>query len=470
MKKKTKKSSTQKVTIEVVTQPQPTTAIVPVQEQIVTQSSVELQLEAAEKSMYKRNQLLKLIAKQINPRDIFVYVRGTTCKKCGGNAKPAFNGTGYFCRNCRNIPDTGVEEDVETRLSGNGCRFVLSSAGAKFEDPSIIEKTYPGTEGPYIDFEVWVTVVTGDGRCVRTMGNNPSNDDFFAKRSRWICEKCNALTSYGKEGPVCPVHGKTKAKRESYYLTMQEVDLPSVKQKAMTNAWNHAVCDLGLMPTVRHFEEVGLDLRKCKRISYGRSSEENDEEFAAAPPPSNAAPQSGEPAGRSRAGQPAGDTTKKAPSAPSTTSNAANSAGGASRSQASTSKEAQKDDRPLKSAVPAAQIPFSIQSVKWTKSGSGIEVTLDTGKKLYAFDNRKMGEDGEKLLDLLLTGVGKIAIFVTKENETKDKRKFTNIVALLKLGSREWLEDGTPVIRREREPGDEPLEDVPTEDSSTGGW
>jgi hypothetical protein len=107
--------------------------------------------------------------------------------------------------------------------------------------------------------------------------------------------------------------------------------------------------------------------------------------------------------------------------------------------------------------VPQARIPVKVDFVKWTTNGKGLEVTLESGKRLYCFDNRKMGEDGERLQDLLLNGAGKTAIFETKESKAKDGRTFTNITGLVQLGDREW-EDGVPVVRREaptREPGEE---------------
>jgi RecT family len=109
--------------------------------------------------------------------------------------------------------------------------------------------------------------------------------------------------------------------------------------------------------------------------------------------------------------------------------------------------------------LPRAQIPFVVKAVKPTPSGKGLEVTLDTGVKLYAFDNRKMGEDGEKLLDLLVKeATGKTCIFVTDKKRTKDNREFLNIKTALQIGEREWDEDGIPILRRDpcmREPGED---------------
>jgi hypothetical protein len=105
--------------------------------------------------------------------------------------------------------------------------------------------------------------------------------------------------------------------------------------------------------------------------------------------------------------------------------------------------------------VPKARIPHEIKAVRWTKGAKGLEVELDTGHKCYTFRDSKMDEKGTKLFDLLLNSVGKLAIFMTKM-----EKNFFHIERVLRLGDREWLEDGTPVLRREpatpmREPGEE---------------
>jgi hypothetical protein len=104
--------------------------------------------------------------------------------------------------------------------------------------------------------------------------------------------------------------------------------------------------------------------------------------------------------------------------------------------------------------IPKARIPHKITEVRWTKNSKGLVVTLDTGHQLYCFDNRRLGEAKEETFNLLLNGVGKLAIFTTKST-AKDGKTYFNITAILRLGDREWLEDGTPVLRRTREPGED---------------
>jgi RecT family len=124
-------------------------------------------------------------------------------------------------------------------------------------------------------------------------------------------------------------------------------------------------------------------------------------------------------------------------------------------------KEIPSRERSRPISTPRALIPFAVKAVKWTPSGKGLEVILDTGAKLYAFDNRKMGEDGEKLLDLLVKeAVGKTCVFATVKNKTKEGREYIQIKAALQIGDREWDEEGLPILRRdlphvEREPGED---------------
>ena len=55
----------------------------------------------------------------------------------------------------------------------------------------------------------------------------------------------------------------------------------------------------------------------------------------------------------------------------------------------------------------------------------------------------------KKWFEALDAGLGKEAKLVTKQNG-----KYTNIIGALKIGSKEWLEDGTPAIQRsEQTPG-----------------
>ena len=166
---------------------------------------------------------------------------------------------------------------------------------------------------------------------------------------------------------------------------------------------------------------------------------------------------------------PTGETAHNPPSpaggaeeAPKPAGNSAPQAATAPKSSGTSKTSSRKKERATE--LPRARIPSVVTAVKWTPSGKGLEVTLDTGMKLYCFDNMKMGEDGEKLLDVLVKeAVGKECVFETKKAKTKDNREFVQISKALRIGEREWDEDGVPILRRdpptnlfdEREPGEE---------------
>lgn len=167
--------------------------------------------------------------------------------------------------------------------------------------------------------------------------------------------------------------------------------------------------------------------------------------------------------GKSPTGEKAHNLTSPAggaEEAPKPSGNHAPEAATAPKSSGTSKTSSRKKERATD--LPRARIPSIVTAVKWTPSGKGLEVTLDTGMKLYCFDNMKMGEDGEKLLDVLVKeAVGKECVFETKKAKTKDNREFVQISKALRIGDREWGEDGVPILRRdpptnlfdEREPG-----------------
>jgi hypothetical protein len=90
-------------------------------------------------------------------------------------------------------------------------------------------------------------------------------------------------------------------------------------------------------------------------------------------------------------------------------------------------------------------------AVRKTKGGAGYEVELDTGHRLWAFDNFKTNEEGERFFDILPKSVGKMGVFLTEPSKKTDSknRPWMNITGLIQLGEREW-DDGLPVLRRDK--------------------
>lgn len=143
----------------------------------------------------------------------------------------------------------------------------------------------------------------------------------------------------------------------------------------------------------------------------------------------------------------------------------------------SPTKAAKKTETKLE-GPPQAKIPvvvIDVKEFKTSKNSPALDVLIDTGAHLYCFHNYSFGESGEKVFDVLKSSKDKKAIFTTKSGKTANGKPYIDIIGVLQIGDREWLEDGTPVIRREavtspvidqggdrfsdalREPGDEDI-------------
>lgn len=371
------------------------------------EDSVERQLARAEKSIAFRKGILRLIAANINPDHILLY---------------------------------GKEGEETLWLDKVACNRILSWAGARLEmDSTIQEKRYQGVEGPYMDFEVWGTVITeGDGRAVRVMGNRATFDDFYAKRTRYRCprEGCKALTAYGTG---CPQHGQVNSIKEEYYLPLEEVDIPSIKQAAITNLWNKAVAGLGFTPTVQELKDAGLDLRGRKSVKFNSGKQEAaDNEPAKTQPVSTQAP-SGTP------------TASKAAAKPVTTPGNA----------AAAPKEAPLPEPPKPPNTTGRQLKLGEGIVseayknKTKKKGNdpggkNYVKLIQRGHTFFCYRDKEVDtpEGPVNILDLLVKSPGKFCDFVV---ETKGAYNYIEGARL--IGNYAWdAATGNPIVR---EPGDE---------------
>lgn len=372
----------------------------------VPEESVEQALFRAEQRIRYRQGILKLIAASVEPNDVLIY---------------------------------GDPPNEHPYFTEHACRFILNAAGIKLSDPIMVPQRYDGKEGPYIDFEYWATILTSDGRFVRTMGNCATEDDFYSKRFRWICPDCKALTHYAKPKPRCSACGPVDAIKEAFHLPLTEVDVPSVKKKAMTNLWNQALRDLALMPSLDELKKAGMDTNKLKRVRFGDAKD------------SGAAPE------RSGAAEP----TRKAPTAAPQTQTGVTSGTGGEKTASSPTKhntsEGNPTPRPSQPAPPPkAVLPKRIESVRAAVAQNGDAKgniylrIVQAGQTLFCFDNRKMGED-ERLFDILKDSEGQDAqLLVAEQTRKSDGKKFLAVVGALKIGDREWGTDGFPILRRER--------------------
>lgn len=380
------------------------------------EGSVEIQLKRAEKQIAFRKGILKLIAANINPENILLY---------------------------------GDEGKETLWLDKVACKQILSWSGARLEmDSSIQEKRYDGVEGPYIDFEVWGTVITGDGRAVRVMGNRSTYDDFYAKRNRYVCptmengEECGAITDYERG---CPKHGKVRGIKESYYLPLDEVDIPSVKQAAITNLWNHAVEDLGFKPSLQELKDAGLDMRNRKRVQFGGDKKSSTQ------PQTSSTSSSVKPEASKGAAEPSTTQGKAAPTP-------------------SAKSATQKNNGKKAAETPIGKGIISEIRDKVTKPKNGrgggtpfLEV-IQNGHFLYCFKNSEIetSDAPAKTFDLIKLAKDRFCHFII---ETKDGTKpMHSIVGARIVGRYQWDEQGQPISFR-REPGDDNYqgtdEDIP---------
>lgn len=119
------------------------------------EQTVEMALANAEKHIAKRRGLVKLIAKNIDPRDVVIY---------------------------------GKPPKETVHYAKNACKQILSWIEADITEVSITQTTYQGKKGPYIVFEANGTLLMGQRRVAIT-GSRATYDDFFGR-------------AYGEELPL----------------------------------------------------------------------------------------------------------------------------------------------------------------------------------------------------------------------------------------------------------------------------
>lgn len=385
--------------------PEPSTAIVPHQTASIAipdDQSVGQALARAERQIQFRKGIVKLIAANIDQRDIQLF---------------------------------GSGDSENLWLSKNACKQILSWAGARVEPDSVIqEKQYDGVDGKYIDFEVWATILTPDSRAVRTMGNRSTYDDFYAKKTRYTCPQCKALTEFERG---CPEHGKVRSVKEEYYLPLSEVDIPAIKQAAITNMWNHAVQDMGLMPTLDDLKAAGLDLKAQKRVEFKGNKQNSTQAPAGVMPPKAAS--SPQPATRA-AGTTSPSTASAAP--PSANGSPSNYLPKASVSGMPPSKKLEVGKGIISDAFRAETKP----SAKNTAGGTPYVKVVQNGDFLFCYHNKMIETmDGPfNILDLIVDSKGQFCDFVIQTKPGKNGPLHT-IEGALRIGRYAWDENKQPI-------------------------
>ena|SRR3990167_5211207 len=141
---------------------------------------------------------------------------------------------------------------TEIRLFGENlhfergaCEKILMWAGAKLKMDHHFNKDRIVDEKNevYDDYEIWGQVEI-DGRTVDIMGNCSTRSDFFGTK-------------------------------DGQYKPLSEVDIPSIKQAAITNLWNHAcVRSLGLKSmTIDDLKAAGMDTSKIGSVAFSKGSQ-----------------------------------------------------------------------------------------------------------------------------------------------------------------------------------------------------
>ncbi len=178
----------------------------------------------------RRKVILKLIASHIRPSDIRIFgpVKDDNGKLVGGNI--------HFER--------------------AACEQILMWSGVTLNNIRLKQDRLEDELGHYYDYEAWGVVKFQDGREVEVMGNCSTRSDFYGKAIENV-----------KQGDG------SFSKVESW-KPLSEVDIPSVKQAAITNLFNHAcVRPLGLKAlTIEDLEKSGMSIDKIGSVAFGRGA------------------------------------------------------------------------------------------------------------------------------------------------------------------------------------------------------
>ena len=113
---------------------------------------------------------------------------------------------------------------------------------------------------------------------------------------------------------------------------------------------------------------------------------------------------------------------------------------------------------PKASGVPRAYIPpagfGTLDSTSEGKTATGapfMHIKLKENNELITtFDNKELpvGASKFKAFEMLRAAVGEKCVFEIEKRVSKKNETYWNITRYLKIGSAEWLEDGTPAVQR----------------------
>ena len=402
-------------------QPKPAEAAivqVPTQLEIAAPPSPEEVLKAANRQIEIFRGYVKLVAKFVRPEDVLVF-------------------------------------GEEVYLPAKPCQDILSWARINIKPHwPVFEHRYDSPDGEFIEFEISATIRDGSGREVDVIGNRSTRDEFFGIAGKeYLCPDCKGKTVRKKlrdtdqyESNVCvnqqcPKNGKwVKPEVVIHYLPLYDVDIPSVRQAAVTNLWNHALKAVGLRPTLQDLQEAGMDISKVKRVDF---SGKKADKPAGGTGNANRAEPSRQPAGTQQPGASQPQNTGHAPQTPGPMA------------------PPKANIQPMEDLVMG---PMDEMKLLKTKGGQPFVGIVVSGQKLTLFDNKVVSIDGKKnepLFDIL----GRIPKKAFGRFIVRRKGEYLNIVTVLQLGAYEWEPDGTSVLRRDTVPNQqEPLPGIDDSD------
>lgn len=387
--------------------------------------SPEFSLELAKRRVNQFKGIVKLIASETSPLDLFVFAP-------------------YKAK---------TEEDLlklKAYLPLHICQSILAWSGALWmPDKAMIERRDHDELGDFIEYDLWVDVMTADNREVRVMGTCSTRHPFHGLAfTFWACPACRQPTKFINRENICEQHGKVKGRKLNAYRPLCDVNRGNVRKHTITNAWNKAVDALGLTPTLRDLKEVGMDIQKIPRANFGS----RDDDDTPSSPQQTPQKQDGPPT-NSPASQP---QQKKPASTPSSQSSSAASTKG-----------------PPKAAIPNQDVKIfgGLQKLqKYKKKGTDqVYLKLTVNNVAYfLWDNMTRAIDTKgttrtvfELLEVASQLQGTPVEFLS-ETIIKGENTYPTAKNVLRIGILEWEPDGMLVLRRKpiitpppREPGDD---------------
>lgn len=337
-------------------------------------------------------------------------------------------------------------------LTKEACLRVLGWIGADISPEPLTEHRYEGGDGPYIEFDCWGSVTLPSGRTIRAMGNSSTLDDFFAKENSYICAECGGAGQWRGNDFYCTRDNKkVRYEKASHYKPLTEIDIPSVRQKAVTNFFNHALQIVGAMPTKDELVAAGMNLGDAAgKVEFSGGSKPSQQSPAQK---TGQAPRSG--AAAHPTPQPhtvAPSTPQPAPMAPPRAEipdadkwiNGNSAASQSEKSRPQPAPSAPPVQRPSR----ATELSRGVVSKSYLNNGkNGQYMRLEQdGKTLYCFQNTAVEtvRGQVRVFDLLKDCRGKVCEFIVSKNN----RGYV-IEGARAIGEDEWDDQGYPLVQRE---------------------